>query len=126
MTGLFLAGAVMAVDLEWDPNSPDQGVIGYYVYWQPADGSAPAMQAQVDGINNTHVTIDNTNFTYNVPYTMWATAFNTDEESGPSNTIDFVKPWPGGIPIVPNQPSGFRFSDTAGTMISADKIKVAP
>lgn len=126
ISGLLFAGSALAVDLEWDPNADDQGVIGYYIYWQRSDGAGDIMQAQVDGRLNTHITIDDANFIYDIAYTMWATAFNTTEESDNSLPIEYARSWPGGNPIVPTQPGGLRFSDSAGTLIDPGKIRVAP
>jgi len=125
LTVLFLAGNVLAVDLEWDANPDGQGVIGYYLYFQRSDGSDQLMQAQIDGRLTTHITIDDANFIQGVPYTMYLTAFNSAEESGPSNSIEYTRAWPGGVPIIPDQPNGFHLSDTPGVSITNIK-PVAP
>lgn len=113
-----LVGNALAVDLAWDANPDGQGVIGYYLYWQRSDGSDQMMQATIDGRLTTVITIDDANFIQGVPYTMFLTAFNAAEESGPSNSIEYTRAWPGGVPITPDQPNGFRLSDTPGVSIT--------
>ena len=115
-----LVGTAVAADLNlaWDANPDGQGVLGYYLYWQRSDGSGELMQATIDGRLTTAMTIAEGNFIQGVPYTMYLTAFNSAEESGPSNSIEWAREWPGGVPIVPDQPNGFRLNDTSGVSIT--------
>ncbi len=123
---LAIIGSALAVDLEWDANPDGQGVLGYYLYWQRADEQGETLQATINDRLNTHITIANPgNFIEGIQYNLWLTAFNSAEESGPSNIVTYDVPWPGGGgPIIPDQPNGLRFSDTQGTLIT--DIKVAP
>jgi hypothetical protein len=125
---LFATVALAAdVSLEWDANADGQGVLGYYLYWQRSDGSDQAMQATIDGRLTTNVSVPESNFIYGVEYDFWLTAYNSAEESAPSNIVSYTIPWPGtGEPITPDQPAGLRLSQNVGVVITADKIKPAP
>lgn len=119
LVALIISGNVFALDLEWDANPDGQGVLGYYLYYQRSDGTSELMQATINGRLTTHITINDSNFPdIGMPYSLYLTAFNADLESGPSNVIEFTPGWPGGSPLTPDQPNGFRLSDTPGVSIT--------
>jgi hypothetical protein len=129
---VLLASPAFAVTLAWDNAAGwvDQGVVGIRVYFDDSAGGV-TRYADVPRPNNL-ATIDNANFTRGVEYNFWATAYNTSQESGPSNVVTATYNWDGtwgvdngGAPT-PNTPT-LRLSPTAGGFsIPTSSIKTAP
>lgn len=109
---LLISNSVMAITVAWThSDSPPEIVQGYRIYYQLADGTGDVMFIETDYV--TEATIEDTNFTQNKAYKVWATAFSpTGEESGPSNEVSFYNDESGTTFTTPLPPGGMGIYDT--------------
>ena len=80
---LFFAMPAWAVTLAWDANT--DSAIGYILYY---DDHSEVIQ----GRENTTITVDNNKFVPGQEYSFYVTAFNTSDESGPSDIVTWTAP----------------------------------
>jgi hypothetical protein len=86
----FAATSVYAVDLAWDVNSDNP--IGYTLYFnEKADTDTPY---NLDPILHPTATasIPNDRFVPGKVYVFWVTAYNAEDESAPSNLVEWTAP----------------------------------
>ena len=114
-TILIVLGAAFtaqAVTLQWGHDTPDE-VVGYNIYYQPADQSAGPFKVTVNGGHTFTADIPDENFMPGVEFDLWATAFNEAGESDPCPKIQWTRPpyapgadiGPDTVYIMPGKPS---------------------
>jgi hypothetical protein len=87
---LIMAAPAGAVDLAWDHDDPSSVSI-YSIYYSTTEGSSGQGIITVsDGMVMT-VSIPESHFQPNVEYTIYATAYNLSGESGPSNSVTYMR-----------------------------------
>jgi hypothetical protein len=87
---VLFSTSAMAVDLAWEHDNPSN-VNGYTLYYEASDGSGDKYLYTVgDGMTLT-ATLPDSHFKPGLEFTIYATAYNLDGESDPSNVITYKR-----------------------------------
>lgn len=86
---LLIPCLAMAVEFKWDANPPEENVIGYIAYWHETNDPITVYNLNVGNV--TEISFDEQVLEPNTEYTFWVTAYNSVDESGPSNTVTWTR-----------------------------------